>query len=231
MSRQQAILDCKGAPNCSVCASLMKKTAIFPFSIITSLILMLAIREVSARGIVIERTAGTRLLKIEAFKQQSGMDFYWGRFVRSNGTSFTVNTQLIIDVVTFPDMDDFQGITSEASLAPLVSKKKELEDVASKVPQARSYLSEPLATIDATIRRFHSGERKINGEWKTPAQLAAAAAEQKAEEEKRAAEQKAEEERRAAEEKAEDEKRAAEQRAEEEKQRAERGSRCCGVER
>jgi hypothetical protein len=198
----------------------MTNPAIFPSRISALLILILGIRYASAGGIVVERDLGSPgAFKVQPFKVQGRSDVNADKtyFVGPNGKSFTVSAQWIVAIVTFPDLDQLQQITSEASLTPLLSKKKELEDIAARVPQARPYLTKPLAALDADITRFRSGDVKVNGEWFTVAQLAAAEAKRKAEQEKRAAELKAEEERRAAEQKAEEEKRATEERAEEER--------------
>jgi hypothetical protein len=71
------------------------------------------------------------------------------------------------------------------------------------LPQTRPYLSGPIASIQADIARFHSGDRKVNGKWLTAAEYVAwqtAKAQQiaaeRAEQEKRRGEERAAEEKR-----------------------------------
>jgi len=204
----------------------MKKIATLSLKTSTILILMSGLRPASAGGIVVERNPYERraVTRVETFKVQGGTDSRTDEtyFTAPNGKVFSVRGQWIVAIISFPDVDELPQITSDADLNSLLSKKSKLQEMAAKVPQAKPYVSKPISALDADIARFRSGQRKIDGKWFTPEQLAAAEAERKAEEEKRAAEQRAEEERRAAERKAEEEKRAAEQRAEEERRRAER---------
>lgn len=186
---------------------------------------MSATQPASADGIVVERDPGPRArFRVKTFKVQGAIDSKTDQayFTAPNGEVFTVRGQWIFAIITFPDLDKIPQMTSEASLAPLLSQKRELEEIAVKVPQTRPYVYKPIAALDADIARFRSGHRKIDGKWFTPAQLAAAEAERKAEEERRAAEQKAEEEKRAAEQRAEEERRVLAEKAAEEKRRAER---------
>jgi hypothetical protein len=203
----------------------MKKTTILSLWISMILTFISETRLAIADGIVIERNPGPPAVsRVEPFKVRgttdSSTDLTY--FVARSGKVFSVRAQWIVAIIDFPDLEEPQQITTQSDLNSLLSKKSKLQEIAARVSQARPYVTRPIAALDAAIARFRSGHRKIDGKWFTPAQLAAAEAERKAQEEKRAAEQKAEEEKRAAEQKAEEERRVLAEKAAEEKRRAEK---------
>jgi hypothetical protein len=177
------------------------------------------VTELHAAGLILENDYPW----IEPFVAQRsrGSNDHQRYFIDNSGKTFSVDRALIERIVLLPNANDFPDITTEASLAPLVSKQTELEMVAMKVVDAKSYVSKPIAALEAEIRRFRSGDRKVNGKWLSPAEFEEFQTAALAGERERSASDKAAEAKWRALQKIGEEKRRAEQRATQEKRRAE----------
>lgn len=153
------------------------------------------------------------------FSKEGASTGFRSYFTLKNGEILTVNSDLIVKVVRFPDV---QNLTSQSSFLSLQSTQRELQKIARETPITGSYITPQVAAIENQLKRFQSGDRMVNGQWLTAQEyqksLADAAAAAKAERDRQIAEQQAAE-------KAAEEKRLAEQKAMEEKQAEEQKTR------
>jgi hypothetical protein len=183
--------------------SSLKRTAVLWLPALTLLISTGLIVELRASGLILEndrpwmQTFATQ--RSPGGNNRSDKSY----FTDDAGKTFSVSNSFIERVVVFPDVSEFQNITDESSLEPLLLRKAELEAVAVKVPDAKSYVANPIAALEGEMRRFHSGQHKVNGKWLTAAEVQAeekrqiaagrtAEAKQRAEREAAVAKQRAE---------------------------------------
>jgi S1-C subfamily serine protease/Tfp pilus assembly protein PilF len=111
-----------------------------------------------------------RAIPFRAERVRGPNDQGYKRYFTGNaGNSLSIDTRFIVEVVTFPDVEEFQNITSESSLDTLILKKSELEAVAARTPQARLYVRDVIASLEAQIKNFRFGQRKVRGKWLTAA--------------------------------------------------------------
>jgi hypothetical protein len=156
-------------PNAKMDKSL-KRTAIPWSPALTLLILTGLVVELRASGLILENDRPW--MKAFATQRSPGSSDR-SYFTDAAGKTFSISNSFIERVVVFPDVDEFQNITDESSLEPLLLRKAELEAVAVKVPEAKSYVANPITALEAEIRRFHSGQHKVNGKWLTAAEVRA----------------------------------------------------------
>src|SRR5437667_2589031 len=152
----------------------MKKTSILWFGV---WVLVVVTRAPSARdgGLILENDyPQDEIVRIAPFtteRSRGPNDSGYKRYFTDNsGKTVSIDIRYIAGIVTFLDFSEFQNITSELSLTLLLSKKAELEAVAAKVPRARLYVRDPVRILEAEIKRFRSGERKVKGKWLTAAE-------------------------------------------------------------
>jgi tetratricopeptide (TPR) repeat protein len=150
----------------------MNKTAIVSLSASALLMGMGLVPQMSGGGLILENDyPEEEIVKIEPFATERNREpndsGYKRYFTDKNGKAINIDIRFIAGIVTFPDSDAFQDLTSESSLASLLSKKAELEAVAAKQPRARPHISAPIAALEAEIKRFRGGERKVKGRWLT----------------------------------------------------------------
>lgn len=182
----------------------MKNVSLFSLSALASSMLVTAPIGAHAEGLILQNDYPW--MKPFVAQRDPGPNDVASKsyFTDKSGRIFGVDNKFIDRIVLIPKADEFSNISDELSLARLVAKETELEGVIAKVPEAQTYVAKSVAALRLEIRRFRSGERKLNGKWfagadyeKLQADIAAPAkAAAKAEESAQIAQQRAVEERR-----------------------------------